>query len=103
MTSYADDTTSGYTNAGTKTQSDGWIKAIGISSTAPWAFFPTEVGGSETTYIPDYAGYYSGWRVLGVGGDCSNATGPVGLFYFSANYASSYSSSDVGARLLFHP
>lgn len=100
---YADDTTSGYTNAGTKTQSDGWIKAIGISSTAPWAFFPTEVGGSETTYIPDYAYYYSGWRVLAVGGSCSSTTGYVGLFRFGAYNASSGSDSGVGARLLFHP
>ena len=100
---YADDTTSGYTNAGTKTQSDGWIKAIGISSTAPWAFFPTEVGGSETTYIPDYAFCGSGWRVLPVGGSYSDTTGYVGLFRFSANSTSSSSFSYVGARLLFHP
>ena len=50
-----------------------------------------------------YANYNSGWRVLNVGGDCSNATGDVGLFYFNANYTSSGSSSGVGARLLFHP
>lgn len=100
---YADDTTTGYTNAGTKTQSDGWIKAIGISSAAPWAFFPTEIGGSETTYIPDYAGYNSGWRVLSVGGSYGDTAGYVGLFVFYANYASSYSNSYVGARLLFHP
>ena len=84
-------------------QSDGWIKAIGISSAAPWAFFPTEVGGSETTYIPDCANYLSGWRVLSVGGSYGNAAGNVGLFYFGAYYTSSYSPSSVGARLLFHP
>ena len=100
---YADDTTAGYTNAGTKVQSNGFIKAIGLSSTAPWAFFPTEVGGSETIYIPDYAYYYSGWRVLMVGGNCGGSTGNVGLFYFGASYVSSYSDSYVGARLLFHP
>lgn len=100
---YADDTTAGYTNAGTKVQSNGFIKAIGLSGTAPWAFFPTEVGGSETIYIPDYAYYYSGWRVLLVGGNYSNSAGYVGLFYFSAGSASSSSNSDVGARLLFHP
>lgn len=100
---YADDTTAGYTNAGTKVQSNGFIKAIGLSSTAPWAFFPTEVGGSETIYIPDYAYYDSGWRVLLVGGDFSNSTADVGLFYFNASNASSYSYSSVGARLLFHP
>ena len=84
-------------------QSDGWIKAIGISSAAPWAFFPTEGGGSETTYIPDYAYYYSGWRVLDVGGYYGNTTGYVGLFDFGANNTSSDSGSYVGARLLFHP
>ena len=84
-------------------QSAGWIKAIGISSAAPWAFFPIEVGGSETTYIPDYADYDSGWRVLDVGGSYGSATGNVGLFYFSASNTSSDSSSSVGARLLFHP
>ena len=100
---YADDTTAGYTNAGTKVQSNGFIKAIGLSSTAPWAFFPTEVGGSETIYIPDYAYCSSGWRVLMVGGYFGNSTGDAGLFYFNASDASSGSSSYVGARLLFHP
>ena len=100
---YADDTTAGYTNAGTKVQSNGFIKAIGLSGTAPWAFFPTEVGGSETIYIPDYANYGSGWRVLLVGGNYGNSTGYVGLFDFYANDASSNSGSYVGARLLFHP
>jgi hypothetical protein len=100
---YADDTTAGYTNAGTKVQSNGFIKAIGLSSTAPWAFFPTEVGGSETIYIPDFAYYNSGWRVLMVGGNYGYSTGYVGLFSFYAYDASSYSYSYVGARLLFHP
>ena len=100
---YADDTTAGYTNAGTKVQSNGFIKAIGLSSTAPWAFFPTEVGGSETIYIPDYAYYGSGWRVLVVGGLYGDSTGVVGLFCFGAGSASSSSGSGVGARLLFHP
>ena len=68
----------------------------------PWAFYPTAVGGSETTYIPDYAYYPSGWRVLLVGGYWDNG-GYAGLFYFNASYASSYSYSGVGARLLFHP
>lgn len=100
---YADDTTAGYTNAGTKVQSNGFIKAIGLSSAAPWAFFPTEVGGSETIYIPDYAYFSSGWRVLLVGGVYGDSTGHVGLFHFDANDASSDSHSNVGARLLFHP
>ena len=99
---YADDTSTNYTNVGTKVQSDGYIKALGMSSNMPWAFFPSEVGGSETTYIPDCANYYSGWRVLRVGGNWDYG-GYAGLFYFNAYYSSSDSSSNVGARLLFHP
>ena len=68
----------------------------------PWAFYPTAVGGSETTYIPDYASCSSGWRVLLVGGYWSYG-GLAGLFCFGAYYASSGSNSLVGARLLFHP
>lgn len=99
---YADDTSTNYTNVGTKVQSDGYIKALGMSSNMPWAFFPSEVGGSETTYIPDCAHYNSGWRVLRVGGYWSYG-GDAGLFCFNANYSSSDSNSGVGARLLFHP
>ena len=49
-----------------------------------------------------YAYYYSGWRVLFVGGSWILG-GDAGLFYFYAGYTSSHTSSDVGARLLFHP
>ena len=100
--SYADDTATNYTNIGSKIQNDGYITAIGVSSAMPWAFYPTAVGGSETTYIPDYAYYSSGWRVLRVGGYWYSG-GHAGLFYFHANYTSSHSNSGVGARLLFHP
>ena len=99
---YADDTASNYSNIGTKSQTDGFIKSLGMSSSMPWAFFPTATGGSETTYVPDYAYYSSGWRVLHVGGYWSNGS-YAGLFYFSASDTSSYTSSSVGARLLFHP
>ena len=68
----------------------------------PWAFYPTAVGGSETTYIPDCAFYGSGWRVLRVGGDWGGG-GLAGLFCFNAGSSSSDAYSSVGARLLFHP
>ena len=68
----------------------------------PWAFYPTAVGGSETTYIPDSAYYGSGWRVLFVGGYWYDG-GNAGLFYFNASNASSDTNSYVRARLLFHP
>ena len=49
-----------------------------------------------------YAYYYSGWRVLFVGGGWGSG-GYAGLFCFLANYTSSNTLSGVGARLLFHP
>lgn len=100
---YADDTASNYTQIGTKAQSAGYIKTIGMVTSAPWAFYPTAVGGDDTTYIPDKASYGSGWRVLMVGGSYSNSTGDVGLFSFYASSRSSDTYSSVGARLLFHP
>lgn len=99
---YADDTASNYTQIGTKTQNKGCITRIGMATAAPWAFFPTAGGGSKTTYIPDYADYGSGWRVLHVGGDWGSG-GYAGLFCFDASLSSSDTNSYVGTRLLFHP
>ena len=102
ISKYADDTTTNYTNIGTKTSSDGYISSFEHPSTSPWSFYPTETRGGETTYIPDYASYGSGWRVLYVGGCWGYGSG-AGLFYFNAGDSSSYSYSYIGARLLFVP
>lgn len=99
---YADDTSDGYTNAGTRASSSGYISALGASTTAPWAIYPSSAGGSETTYIPDYSWTSNGWLVLYVGGDWGYGS-YAGLFCFSGNGSSSDSYSSVGARLLFVP
>ena len=99
---FADDTSTNYTSIGTKVQSDGYITKIGYSSTASWSFYPTSLGGSETAYIPDYAGYNSGWRVLSVGGGWDYGSSS-GMFCFRATYNSPSSDSYIGARLLFVP
>lgn len=101
-TKYADDTSAGYTNAGTRTTSSGYISALGTSTTAPWAIYPSSAGGSETTYIPDYSWASSGWLVLYVGGRWFGGS-DAGLFYFNGINSSSNSSSNIGARLLFVP
>lgn len=101
-TKYADDTSDGHTNIGTKAQTIGWIKSIGIPAAAPWAFFPTATGGSETSYIPDSAWYRDGWCILYVGGYW-NAGSDAGLFCFIANGLSAGADSVIGGRLLFHP
>lgn len=93
---YADDTTTGYTQIGTLPAS-GWIKDLTVTDNG--LLIPKAVGGSETTFIPDYAGSSSGWRVLYVGGGWDSGSG-AGLLYFYAVYASSSSGSSISARLL---
>ncbi len=93
---YADDTSTGYTQIGTLPAS-GWIK--GLTVTDDGLLIPKTSGGSETTYIPDYVGSSSGWRVLCVGGYWGSGT-YAGLLYFDVDGTSSYSNASVSARLL---
>lgn len=93
---YADDTTTGYTKIGTLPAS-GYIKDLTVTDNG--LLIPKTTGGSETTYIPDYASSSSGWRVLYVGGDWGDGTG-AGLLCFGASSASSVSGSSISARLL---
>ena len=93
---YADDTTTGYTQIGTL-PSSGWIKDLTVTNDG--LLIPKTVGGSETTFIPDYAYSSSGWLVLYVGGNWGSGSS-AGLLCFSANGASSNSYSSISARLL---
>lgn len=93
---YADDTATGYTNIGTLPAS-GWIKDLTVTDNG--LLIPKTSGGSETTYVPDYVSSSSGWRVLCVGGSWSSGAS-AGLLYFYADYTSSYSNTDISARLL---
>ena len=52
----------------TRATSGGWIKAWGHDSSDNSFIYQNTVGGSDTTYVPDYCGYYSGVRGLYVGG-----------------------------------
>ena len=93
---YADDTTTGYTKIGTLPAS-GYIKDLTVTDNG--LLIPKTTGGSETTYIPDYASSSSGWHVLCVGGGWGDGSS-AGLLFFYANFASSDSGS---ARLLCEP
>ena len=101
-TKYADDTTANYTSTGvTLSSTTGWIKGLGLSTNFPWAYLPNEVGGSGSTFIPDYVTHHSqGWQVLVVGGYYSDGS-YAGLFRFGSNYTSLESNSTIGARLQF--
>lgn len=93
---YADDTTTGYTKIGTLPAS-GWIKDLTVTDNG--LLIPKTTGGSETTYIPDHMWSSSGWHVLCVGGRWRHGS-LAGLLCFHASYASSFSDSDISARLL---
>lgn len=93
---YADDTTTGYTQIGTL-PANGWIKDLTVTDNG--LLIPKAVGGSETTFIPDYADSSSGWRVLNVGGYWVSGS-DAGLLRFDADDTSSYSDSSISARLL---
>ena len=99
---YADDTTTDYMVASTITGSNGFIKSLGSSTNAPYAFLPNAVGGSNSTYIPDYYYQNTGWRVLLVGGLWASGLS-AGLFFFVPNLSASVSGAGLGARLLYHP
>lgn len=93
---YADDTATGYNHIGTLPP-NGWIKDLTVTDNG--LLIPKTVGGSETTFIPDYACSSSGWRVLSVGGGWGNGSS-AGLLCFYASNASSNSYSFISARLL---
>lgn len=99
---YADDTATGYTKIGTRATSTGYIKTLGFSAAAPWAIYPSAVGGSETTYIPDYLwADASNWTLPLTGGFTGSGT-KAGLLYMDCFYSSRtewYSSS----RLMYIP
>lgn len=99
---YADDTATGYTKIGTRATSSGYIKTLGFLAAAPWAIYPSAVGGSETTYIPDYLwADASNWTLPLTGGFTGSGT-KAGLFYMDCFYSSRaewYSCS----RLMYIP
>ena len=88
----------GYVNA----NADGYIKALGFDENYPFANFPTETGGSTTTYYSDYYYRNTGQRIAHVGGywiSRSNA----GLSYWVLVDTSSTAGVIIGARLLKKP
>lgn len=100
---YTDGTAARYTNSGMTLSSSGWPTNIANPTTAlQWAYAPSAVGGSGSTYIPDYVFSDTGSRVLRVGGHWLDGS-DAGLFYFSANSASSGTGSSIGSRLEFEP
>ena len=75
--------------------------AIPTQSGLEWALYPSESGGSTTTYVPDYWYCDGGYPCLRRGGNYSQRQdrGPFCVSYDNA----SYSSSNIGCRLQERP
>lgn len=84
-----------YTNATT----NGWAKKLGFDPDEPFFRFPTEVGGSSSTYMDDYYYQNTGNRVARVGGNFNSGAGD-GLWCWALSGTSSSASWDFGCRVL---
>ena len=83
-----------YTNA----SNDGYAKTLGLDVDEPFFRFPTEVGGSTSTYMADYYYQNTGNIVARVGGNFFNGAGD-GLWYWAFNSDSSVAGL-IGCRVL---
>ena len=92
-------TTGATVRSNTRPTSSGWIKAWGYDTTDNSFIYPSTVGGSNTTYVPDYCNYYSGVRGLSVSGLYLRGGPTSGLFYLSGSSAPSTTMYNLGSRL----
>lgn len=97
-----------FLGSGLSYTTQGYIKKLLPQLDLPfrtWAMFPTEIGGSETTYVPDYLDVVttSERHVAYVGGASQFAGPKSGLLYFNALYKSVYTDPSIGTRLVFIP
>lgn len=100
---FADDTKSGYTDAGiVACNTNGYIKAFCYSEDFDWLFIPAEIGGDSALPVSDYYWYNPGWRVALLGGSWNNGARD-GAFYLYLGIASSYRDRTFGGRLLYIP
>lgn len=92
---------SNYINIGTRVKSGGYIMGLGYSEAAPWAFYPTSVGASSSTYVSAYT-YYT---------DASNTTMAAGgadgnslksIFVQSADNVNN-KQNYISTRIMFVP
>ncbi len=77
----------------------GWVTKLGYDVNHPLISFPTEIGGSNSTYIPDNYLQNSGNRIAFVGGDWIHTTND-GLWYWACGNDLSFTGIHIGARLI---
>ena len=88
----------GYTNS----SADGYPSEMGWDGTYPEARFPISTGAGTTTGYCDYYFQNAGLRGACFGGLAGSTSG-AGLFSWSLLNAPSYTSWNIGSRLLYKP
>lgn len=83
----------------TSTSREGYAKSLGYDEKNPLMALTTEVGGSDSTYMTDYAYINSGNRIALLGGSWGNSAF-AGLWCWVCYYASSTATIYLGSRLL---
>jgi hypothetical protein len=95
--------TSNGTKIGTRPTTGNYISAFFVGTGEYAAFiYPSEVAGSESTYVCDYCYYDASGVVLYAGGGYYQSQ-PRGLFYLSGNDTASDANAGIGSRLLEKP
>ena len=95
--------TSNGTKIGTRPTTGNYISAFFVGTGEYAAFiYPSEVAGSESTYVCDFCGYSASGVVLFAGGYYSQGQ-DNGLFFLSGNSTASSAVANIGSRLLEKP
>lgn len=84
-----------YTNADT----NDYVKTLGLDVDEPFFRFPTEVGGSTSTYMADYYSQSIGDKIVLVGGAFSGGASD-GLWYWNLGGSSAGANWGFGCRVL---
>ena len=86
-------------------ETNGYCGNFAASEDADWLLMPNTLGGSTSTYIPDY--FYQNWAntadKVPLAGGSWNDRNYAGLFFWYVFYSSSDTYISHGARLLQIP
>ena len=100
---YAGGTANFYTEFSNILNSSGYVSKFLYSPSESWCFLPSEVKGSESTYISDrYACQTNDWAYAKVGGRLDSGS-QAGLLMFDRGGKLTETSSYIGTRLQFNP
>ena len=83
----------------------GYIKAFGYSQKYDWLFLPSEIGGTSSLPVGDYAyvtANLNGYRIARLGGTWGGG-GPAGAFCWFVAHGVGYRTRSIGGRLVYVP